>query len=64
MTITNGMKMKSAVVDGTEIRVFSYWQDEMYEVGYLELAKEALHFFNTTIGKYPGATGTVLLVQI
>lgn len=53
MAITKGMKMKSAVVDGTEIRVFSYWQDEIYEAEYLELAKKALHFFNTAIGKYP-----------
>ncbi|MDN3019611.1 M1 family metallopeptidase [Paenibacillus sp. BSR1-1] len=53
MAIVKGMPMKSAVVDGTEIRVFSNRQDEAYEAEYLELAKKALQFFNANIGKYP-----------
>ncbi|MGG1677948.1 hypothetical protein ACIFOT_19615 [Neobacillus sp. NRS-1170] len=53
MAIVKGMPMNSAVVDGTEIRVFSNLQDESYEAEYLELAKKALQFFNANIGKYP-----------
>ncbi|MFE8700474.1 M1 family metallopeptidase [Cytobacillus sp. FJAT-54145] len=53
MTFMKDMNVSKREVDGTEIRVFSYPEDDSHREKHLELAAETLLFFNENFGQYP-----------
>ncbi|WP_442593753.1 M1 family metallopeptidase [Neobacillus sp. D3-1R] len=53
LAIIKDMKVRSKVIDGIEVRVFSHPSDEPYIDETLELAVDSLQFFNKQLGGYP-----------
>ncbi|MDZ5473362.1 M1 family metallopeptidase [Bacillus sp. 31A1R] len=63
ITFMKNMNVSKRVVDGTEIRVFSYKEEDLNRETYLNLAEETLLFFNKNIGKYPHKQLDIIMDQ-
>lgn len=63
LAITKNMITRSAVVDGIEVRVFAFQNNEQYIDTALDLSVDSLQYFNQNLGGYPYKQLDVIMDQ-